>query len=247
VEGDAGCAVGMSQTPRPCATGGVDVLGNDWDDLLRAEFAKEYYLRLQEFLSIEYMRERVFPHERDIFAAFRLTSYSEARVVILGQDPYHGVGQAHGLAFSVPVGVAKPPTLQNIYKELAADVGGVIPDHGCLVPWARQGVLLLNTTLTVRAHCPGSHQGQGWETFSDHVIQLLNERQSPLVFLLWGNHAKLKSSLLTNHNHLVLTASHPSPLSAYRGFFGCRHFSQANAFLSASGVEPIDWQVTLLA
>ena len=219
------------------------MLGNDWDSMLGAEFAKEYYLRLQKFLGFEYKNETIFPCERDIFAAFRLTSYSEARVVILGQDPYHGFGQAHGLAFSVPVGVAKPPTLQNIYKELAADMGCLIPDHGCLVPWARQGVLLLNTTLTVRAQSPGSHQGQGWETFTDRVIQLLNERRSPLVFLLWGRHATLKAQLIANPIHLVLTASHPSPLAAYRGFFGCRHFSQANAFLQAKGGEEIDWQL----
>lgn len=221
----------------------MDVFGNDWDDVLRAEFCKGYYLKLQNFLEREYKSETIFPCEAETFAALRLTSFSGVKVVILGQDPYHRLGQAHGLAFSVPVGVAAPPTLQNIYKELAADVGVVTPDHGCLVPWARQGVLLLNTTLTVRAHRPGSHQGHGWETFTDRVMQLLNDKPSPVVFLLWGNHAKAKGRLITDPRHLVLTAAHPSPLAAYRGFFGCRHFSQANDFLLASGQKPVDWQV----
>ena len=183
----------------------------------------------------------IYPPAQDIFNAFHLTPLSEVKVVILGQDPYHEPGQAHGLCFSVQKGVDIPPSLQNIYKELHDDIGFEIPSHGCLTPWAEQGVLLLNAVLTVRAHAAASHQNKGWEEFTDAVIRAVNEVDRPVVFLLWGGFARGKRSMLNNPKHLVLEAPHPSPLSAYRGFFGCRHFSQANAFLEEHGVRPVDW------
>jgi len=206
--------------------------GNDWDTLLDGEFEKEYYKRLRGFLVTEYRTQRVYPNMNNIFNALKKTPYGKARVVILGQDPYHGEGQAHGLCFSVQPGVAKPPSLENIFKELKADLGIETPAHGCLDRWAENGVLLLNTVLTVRAGQPNSHRGMGWEQFTDRVIALLNERRTPLVFLLWGANARSKKSLLTESRHLVLEAPHPSPLSAFHGFFGCGHFSKANAFLN---------------
>ena len=220
-------------------------IGNDWDDVLREEFSKGYYLNLRQFLKKEYSQGTVYPPMNDIFNAFRYTPYQDVKVVILGQDPYHEPGQAHGLAFSVQPGVPEPPSLQNIFKELHEDVGFEIPPkgNGCLIPWAKSGVLLLNTALTVRAHQANSHRGKGWEQLTDRVIELLNEREKPMVFLLWGNPAKAKRSLITNPRHLILTAAHPSPLSAYHGFFGCRHFSQTNAFLVQNGMEPIDWSI----
>ena len=218
-------------------------LGNDWDKLLGDEFKKDYYLRLRQFLKHEYGTKTIYPNMYKIYEALRLTSYEDTKVVILGQDPYHGPNQAHGLAFSVQEGVAIPPSLLNIYKELSSDIGCYIPNNGCLISWAKQGVLLLNTSLTVVAGQANSHRNKGWETFTDRVIQLLNEKSSPIVFLLWGRNAKSKAAFITNRNHLVLTSVHPSPLSAHRGFFGCRHFSRTNKFLEDRGQQPIDWQI----
>ncbi len=218
-------------------------LGNDWDELLKGEFEKEYYLKLRQFLKNEYSTRRIYPDMYNIFNALKSTAYADVKAVILGQDPYHGAGQAHGLCFSVQKGVAVPPSLVNIYKELHDDVGFVIPNHGNLTDWTKQGVLLLNTVLTVREGQANSHRGMGWEIFTDRVISLLNQRSKPIVFLLWGGNAKAKRELITNPAHLVLTAAHPSPLSAYNGFFGCRHFSRTNQFLVSTGQEPIDWQI----
>lgn len=218
-------------------------LGNSWDQVLEQEFKSDSYLRLREFLKAEYSTQTIYPPMHDIFQALRLTPYENANVVILGQDPYHGPDQAHGLAFSVRPGVAVPPSLKNIYKELAEDLGCSIPNHGYLVDWAKQGVLLLNTALTVRAGQANSHRGKGWEELTDSIIRHLNLRDKPVVFLLWGGNARAKVPLITNPLHLVLCAPHPSPLSAYQGFFGCKHFSKTNAFLQTCGLPPIDWQI----
>ena len=218
-------------------------IGNEWDALLAEEFAKEYYLHLREFLKKEYKAYNVFPPMNDIFNALRYTSYSDVKAVILGQDPYHGMGQAHGLCFSVKKGVQPPPSLQNIFKELNADVGIAPPEHGELTSWAKNGVLLLNTALTVREGQPNSHRGQGWEILTDRIISILNVREKPVVFILWGANARAKTKLITSPSHLVLQCAHPSPLSAYNGFFGCRHFSKTNEFLSANGIPPIDWRI----
>lgn len=218
-------------------------LGNDWDALLETEFSQPYFQELMRFLDVEYRTGVVYPDRDDVFAALRLTSHADTRVVILGQDPYHGPGQAHGLSFSVQPGAKIPPSLKNIYKELHADVGCAIPSHGCLKAWAEQGVLLLNTVLTVREGCPNSHKGRGWETFTDRIIRLLNERNRPVVFLLWGRHAQAKRDLIDPRKHCVLEAAHPSPLSAGKGFFGSRPFSQANRFLREIGCAEIDWQI----
>lgn len=218
-------------------------IGNEWDALLADEFKKDYYLRLREFLKSEYDTRTVFPPMNDIFNALRYTSYSDVKAVILGQDPYHGAGQAHGLCFSVKKGVQPPPSLQNIFKELNADLGIQPPSHGELTAWARSGVLLLNTALTVREGQANSHRGQGWETLTDRVIELLDKRETPIVFILWGGNARSKARLITSGRHLVLQCAHPSPLSAYNGFFGCRHFSKTNEFLSANGIAPIDWRL----
>ncbi|MGI6734545.1 MAG: uracil-DNA glycosylase [Anaerovoracaceae bacterium] len=217
-------------------------IGNDWDELLAGEFDKEYYRNLRRFLISEYKSRVIYPSMYDIFNALKYTPYSKVKAVILGQDPYHGPGQAHGLCFSVMKGVPKPPSLENIFKELNADLGIVPPPHGCLTDWADRGVMLLNTVLTVRQGEANSHKGKGWEIFTDRVIEILNNRAEPMVFLLWGANAKAKVPFITNKNHLVLTAAHPSPLSAYNGFFGCRHFSKANDFLSRYG-EPINWEI----
>lgn len=218
--------------------------GNDWDEVLRGEFEKEYYLRLREFLKREYSQHLIYPDMYDIFNAMKYTSYGDTKVVILGQDPYHEPGQAHGLAFSVQPGTRVPPSLINIYKEIENEYGVKMPyDYGYLESWARQGVLLLNTTLTVRAHQANSHKDAGWQIFTDDVIAKLNERLKPMVFMLWGSNAKSKLSLIDSSRHLVLTSAHPSPLSAYRGFFGCGHFRRANDFLELKGIEPIDWTV----
>ena len=217
-------------------------LGNDWDEILVGEFQKEYYLRLRQILKQEYCTQTIYPSMYDLFNALRFTPCSQVKAVIIGQDPYHGPGQAHGLSFSVQKGVPIPPSLQNIFKELQDDLGVQPPHHGCLEAWARNGVLLLNNVLTVRAGQPNSHKGIGWETFTDDVIKILNERDQPIVFLLWGANARAKQPLLTNPNHLVLTAPHPSPLSAYSGFFGCRHFSKATHFLNQHGVT-MDWRI----
>ncbi len=218
-------------------------IGNEWDALLADEIKKDYYLRLREFLKQEYTTRRIYPPMEDIFNALRHTSYSDVRAVILGQDPYHGAGQAHGMCFSVKKGTPPPPSLQNIFKELKADLGIDPPNHGELTQWADNGVLLLNTVLTVREGQANSHRGMGWEHFTDRVIQLLNEREQPIVFLLWGGNARSKANLITNPQHLVLQCAHPSPLSAYNGFFGCRHFSKTNEFLTQHGMQPINWKL----
>ncbi len=219
-------------------------IGNEWDALLADEIKKDYYLRLREFLKNEYTTRTIYPPMNDIFNALRHTSYSDVKAVILGQDPYHGAGQAHGLCFSVKKGTPPPPSLQNIFKELRDDLGIDPPNHGELTAWADSGVLLLNTVLTVREGAANSHKGMGWEQFTDRVIQLLNQREQPMVFLLWGGNARAKAGLITNPNHLVLQCAHPSPLSAYNGFFGCRHFSKTNEFLKQHGIQPINWQLS---
>ena len=216
-------------------------IGNDWDDILSGEFTKEYYLNLREFLKSEYSTRRIYPNMNDIFNALKYTSYENTKVVLLGQDPYHGEGQAHGLCFSVKEGVPHPPSLKNIFKELGAELGIKAPLSGELVGWARQGVLLLNTTLTVREGSPQSHKGHGWETLTDRIISLLNEKKSPVVFMLWGGNARAKKALITNKSHLVLECAHPSPLSAYAGFFGSNHFVLANRFLEENALPAIDW------
>ena len=219
------------------------MITNDWLTALGGEFHKPYYRQLFEFVKNEYNTTVVFPPADDIFNAFHLTPLSKVKVLLLGQDPYHNVGQAHGLCFSVKKGVDIPPSLVNIYKELHDDLGCTIPNHGCLTKWAEQGVLMLNTVLTVRAHQANSHKDIGWEEFTDAAIRVLNTQDRPIVFILWGRPAQSKIPMLTNPKHLILTAPHPSPLSAYRGFFGCKHFSKANEFLKANGVEPVDWQI----
>ncbi len=216
-------------------------IGNEWDKLLEGEFEKEYYLKLRSFLAKEYKTKTVYPDMYDIFNALKYTSYSDVKVVIIGQDPYHGAGQAHGLSFSVKRGIEQPPSLKNIFKEIHDDLGIEIPNHGQLTHWAQQGVLLLNAVLTVRAGEANSHKGMGWEIFTDRIIDLLDKREKPMVFLLWGANARQKKRFITNPNHKVLETVHPSPLSAYNGFFGCKHFSLANEFLRSSGQEPIDW------
>lgn len=221
----------------------MGAIANDWLGPLSPEFKKPYYAKLYRTIREEYTTRQIFPESDDIFNAFSLTPLSEVKVVILGQDPYHNVGQAHGLCFSVKPEVEIPPSLVNIYKELSTDLGCYEPDNGYLVKWAKQGVLLLNTVLTVRAHEANSHRGIGWEEFTDAAIRILNEQNRPIVFMLWGRPAQMKKAMLNNPRHLVLEAPHPSPLSAYRGFFGCRHFSRANAFLEDHGRSPIDWQI----
>ena len=221
----------------------MPAIANDWAPALREEYKKPYYKDLFLKVNEEYSNYQVFPPADDIFNAFHLTPLQDVKVVILGQDPYHNIGQAHGLSFSVKPGIEAPPSLVNIYKELNEDLGCYVPNNGYLVKWAQQGVLLLNTVLTVRAHQANSHRGIGWEEFTNAVIRILNEQNRPIVFLLWGRPAQNKMSMLNNPNHLILTAPHPSPLSAYRGFFGCKHFSRTNEFLAAHGVETIDWQI----
>ena len=221
----------------------MSMITNDWLPALEPEFGKPYYKDLYRFVLQEYRTAQVFPPAEDVFNAFHLTPLGQVKVVIIGQDPYHNVGQAHGLCFSVKPEVEIPPSLVNIYKELEDDLGCTIPNNGYLVKWAKQGVLMLNTVLTVRAHQANSHRGKGWEQFTDAAIRALNEQDRPIVFLLWGGPAGQKASMLNNPKHLVLKAPHPSPLSAYRGFFGCRHFSKTNAFLEANGIQPIDWEI----
>ena len=221
----------------------MSAITNDWLAPLSPEFKKPYYARLYKTLKEEYSTRRIYPPAEDLFRAFDLTPLSQVKAVILGQDPYHGYGQAMGLCFSVRPGVEVPPSLVNIYQELHDDCGCYIPNNGYLTKWARQGVLLLNTVLTVRAHQANSHRGIGWEEFTDAAIRVLNQQDRPIVFLLWGRPAQMKKEMLNNPRHLILEAPHPSPLSAFRGFFGCRHFSRTNAFLEKNGVEPIDWQI----
>ena len=219
------------------------ILKNDWANYLEAEFQKEYYLKLRQFLIAEYRTRTVYPDMYDIYNALHYTPYANTKVVILGQDPYHGPGQAHGLSFSVKPGVPPPPSLQNIFKELHDDLGCRIPDHGHLAKWAEQGVLLLNAVLTVRAGEPNSHRNMGWEIFTDRVMEVLNQKEEPVVFLLWGSHAQQKARLITNPRHMLIRSPHPSPLSAHRGFFGSRPFSRANEALRRSGQKEIDWQL----
>lgn len=218
-------------------------IGNEWDELLKGEFDKEYYLKLRQFLISEYSHYKIYPNMYNIFNALKYTSYSDVKAVILGQDPYHQPGQAQGLCFSVQKGTPQPPSLQNIFKELKSDLGIEPPHHGELISWAQHGVLLMNTVLTVREGQPNSHKGKGWEIFTDRVIGLLNEREKPMVFILWGSNARSKKQLITNPAHLILESPHPSPLSAYNGFFGNRHFSKTNEFLVSKGIEPIDWRI----
>lgn len=218
-------------------------LGNDWDNILADEWQKPYYLELREFLKKEYSTKTVYPNMNDIFNALKLTSFADTKVVIIGQDPYHGYGQAHGLCFSVKKGVVPPPSLKNIYKELHSDIGFKIPNHGELTSWAKQGVLLLNNVLTVREGLPNSHKGKGWENFTDRVIGELNRKETPVVFLLWGANAQKKAEIITNPIHRKLISVHPSPLSASRGFFGCRHFSKTNEILHENHINPINWEI----
>ena len=221
----------------------MSMIDNDWLEVLGGEFRKPYYKELYQFVRTEYNTTQVFPPADDIFNAFHLTPLNEVKVVIIGQDPYHNVGQAHGLCFSVKPDVEIPPSLVNIYQELHDDLGCYIPNNGYLVKWAKQGVLMLNTVLTVRAHMANSHRGKGWEEFTDAAIKALDTQNRPIVFILWGKPAQMKRSMLHNPNHLILEAPHPSPLSAYRGFFGSKPFSKTNQFLQMHGVEPIDWQI----
>ena len=216
-------------------------IGNDWDEILADEWAKPYYQQLRQFLKAEYSSNKIYPHMNDIFNALRYTSFEDTRVVIIGQDPYHGEGQAHGLCFSVKKGVMFPPSLRNIFKELQSDTGKPVPTHGELTEWAKQGVLLLNNVLTVREGQAASHKGMGWEFFTDRVISQLNEKKTPVVFLLWGAHAQKKAEIITNPIHYKLMTVHPSPLSASRGFFGCRHFSRTNEILRSEGLAEIEW------
>ncbi len=219
------------------------IIGNDWDEVLGEEFDKPYYQELRIFLDGEYRSRTIYPLPQYIYTALRLTPYKDVKVVILGQDPYHEPGQAHGLAFSVNKGIGIPPSLVNIYKELQDDLGCSIPNHGCLIEWAKQGVLLLNAVLTVQAHRANSHKGRGWERLTDTIIQKVNEKEEPVVFILWGSNARSKKQFITNQKHLVLESVHPSPLSAYNGFFGSRPFSKTNRFLEENGIQPIDWQI----
>ncbi|SDG17610.1 Uracil-DNA glycosylase [Selenomonas sp. WCT3] len=221
----------------------MEIFHNDWAELLADELQQPYYRELRQFLIQEYRTQRIYPDMFAIFNALHYTAYQDTKVVILGQDPYHGPGQAHGLSFSVLPGVQPPPSLLNIFKELQTDLGCTIPNNGCLKPWAEQGVLLLNTVLTVREHQAGSHQHRGWETFTDKIISLLNEREKPMAFILWGSPARRKKAMITNPQHYIVESPHPSPLSAHRGFFGSRPFSKVNDFLQATGQEPINWQL----
>ncbi|USY55098.1 uracil-DNA glycosylase [Bacillus sp. 1780r2a1] len=221
----------------------MSILKNYWNELLKAEFEKEYYIQLRQFLVNEYNSETVYPDRYDIFNALHYTPYKDVKVLLLGQDPYHGPGQAHGLSFSVQPGVKTPPSLVNIYKELHQELGCEIPNNGYLTKWAKQGVLLLNTVLTVRRSQPNSHKGQGWEIFTDRIIELVAQKEEPVVFLLWGKHAQAKKSLITGKHHLILESPHPSPFSANRGFFGNNHFLLTNNFLQENDCTPIDWQI----
>ena len=220
-------------------------LGNSWDDVLASEFKSEYYLALREFLKKEYREHTVYPPMDEIYSAFKVTPFEDVKVLILGQDPYHGPGQAHGMAFSVKPGIKQPPSMVNIFKELKEDLGIDPPpkDYGYLMSWAEQGVMLLNTCLTVREHDPMSHHGKGWEKLTDRVIELLSERDKPVVFILWGNPAKAKKNLIDGVQNLILEGAHPSPFSAYNGFFGGHYFSRANEYLVTNGMTPINWMV----
>lgn len=237
------CYISYKKESDKKGTRKMSELHNSWDKYLNEEFEKPYYMALRQFLKEEYSTQTIYPEENNIFNALKTTSYDDVKVVILGQDPYHVEGQAHGMAFSVKPGIKTPPSLVNIYKELQATMGCYIPNNGYLMKWAEQGVLLLNTVLTVRAGQPQSHKGKGWETFTDRIIAILNERKDPVIFVLWGAPAKKKASLITAPQHKILTAAHPSPLSAYNGFFGCNHFNQINEYLREMGKAPIDFQI----
>lgn len=219
------------------------MIGNNWDKLLEDEYKKEYFINLIEFLKKEYKQKTIYPKQNEIFNAFRYTSYDDVKVVIIGQDPYHGPKQAEGLSFSVSNDVLKPPSLQNIFKELESDLGIPFPEHNSLIPWAREGVLLLNAVLTVEEHKPASHSKIGWEIFTDHVIEVLNKREKPIVFILWGAFARSKKSLITNPKHCIIESAHPSPFSARNGYFGSRPFSKTNEFLRKNNIKEIDWSV----
>ena len=219
------------------------MIGNDWDIILKDEISKQYFINLLNFIKKEYQTKTIYPKQTEIFKAFRNTSYKDTKVVILGQDPYHGEGQAEGLSFSVKLGIQKPPSLQNIFKELHDDLGYAIPKNGSLVSWTEEGVLLLNTVLTVEASKPASHKDLGWETFTDAVIKKLNEKETPIVFILWGSFARSKKKLITNPIHGIVESPHPSPFSAYNGFFGSKPFSKTNNFLVSKGLKPINWEI----
>lgn len=219
------------------------MIGNDWDIILKDEISKQYFINLLNFIKKEYQTKTIYPKQTEIFKAFRNTSYKDTKVVILGQDPYHGEGQAEGLSFSVKLGIQKPPSLQNIFKELHDDLGYSIPKNGSLVSWTEEGVLLLNTVLTVEASKPASHKNLGWETFTDAVIKKLNEKETPIVFILWGSFARSKKKLITNPIHGIVESPHPSPFSAYNGFFGSKPFSKTNNFLVSKGLKPINWEI----
>lgn len=221
----------------------MEIFKNDWGQYLKEEMAQPYYRKLRQFLIGEYSTKQVYPDMYSIFNALHYTSYADTKVLILGQDPYHEPGQAHGLSFSVQPNVSPPPSLVNIFKELETDLGCTVPNNGCLEPWARQGVLLLNTVLTVQAHRANSHRDKGWEIFTDKIISLLNQREKPVAFILWGSPARRKKAMITNPQHFIVESPHPSPLSAYRGFFGSRPFSKVNKFLESVGEEPINWQL----
>lgn len=221
----------------------MKLINNDWDDVLNDEFDKPYYQELRKFLDNEYKNKTIYPIPQYIYAALKLTSYKDTKVVILGQDPYHEPNQAHGLAFSVNKGVEIPPSLINIYKEMKDDIGTYIPNNGYLVSWAKQGILLLNAVLTVEAHKANSHKGKGWEELTDTIIQKLNEKEEPVVFILWGRNARDKAKYITNKKHLVIESAHPSPLSAYNGFFGSKPFSKTNNYLIKNNLKPINWQI----
>ncbi len=219
------------------------MIGNSWDEYLKDEYLKEYFVKLLSFVNEEYKINTIYPPKNEIFNAFRYTPYEDVKVVILGQDPYHGEGQAQGLSFSVRDTVLKPPSLQNIFKELEEDLGIPFPKHNSLIPWTKQGVMLLNSVLTVQKDRAASHRDKGWETFTDAVIRILNQRKEPIVFILWGSYAKAKKSIITNPSHHIIESAHPSPFSAYHGFFGSHPFSKANAYLEKDGKKPIDWRI----
>lgn len=219
------------------------MIGNDWDEILKEELKKDYFIKLMNNIRKEYKEKTIFPRKDQVFNAFRYTPYKDVKVVILGQDPYHGVGEAEGLSFSVPMDIRKPPSLVNIFKELQDDMNLPIPSHGSLHSWAREGVLLLNAVLTVIKDHAASHQGMGWETFTDNVIKLINEKETPVVFILWGRYARSKKKLITNPIHFIIESAHPSPLSAYNGFFGSKPFSKTNNYLISKGIKPINWEI----
>ena len=219
------------------------MIGNGWDNLLKSEYTKEYFLNLEKFVSNEYKTKTIYPKMSEIFKAFQETPYDKVKVVIIGQDPYHGENEAEGLSFSVKKGIAKPPSLMNIFSELRDDLGYKIPNNGSLEPWAKEGVLLLNSTLTVVKDTPKSHSNKGWEIFTDEVIRIINKKTTPVVFILWGSDARSKKSLITNKIHYIIESPHPSPLSAYRGFFGSKPFSKANNFLIKNNIKPVNWEI----